>query len=279
VAIAAIVGGNILVPLGQYTAGRWVRTWPGPDEHVARKFGRVEDPPRSWYPGGLPSEWFLWTEDLHGVPLRVGAPTLAEAHCQTVWGLLTRLQPFGHETTAIATSVQSGVQPFETSTLQLADDPGLWASLKAASERSEIAAIRSTRKDAEVVLSRRRPDWDPIYRINCVGTGKDDDELCSFETSRRLGTQPAEAGCDEVAVVQGWYARSPAAFSPLRASATLTDCDAKELRSSIPLALIAADGRTFVVVREHGYEDESFAVFELRGNRLEQVLEVPGGGC
>jgi hypothetical protein len=65
----------------------------------------------------------------------------------------------------------------------------------------------------------------------------------------------------------------------LQVKATLSDCDPKELRTTVPLVLIAADEHTFVVVREHGYENESFAVFEVRGNQLNLVLEVPGGGC
>jgi hypothetical protein len=78
------------------------------------KFNKLEDLPKAWFPipGGVPSEWFLWTEGIHGAPLRVEAPVLGDAHCTAVWGLSTRLQPFDHETTAIATNVQSGIRPF-----------------------------------------------------------------------------------------------------------------------------------------------------------------------
>jgi hypothetical protein len=197
-----------------------------------------------------------------------------------VWGLSTRLQPFGHETTAVATNGQSDIHAFEHSTLDAAADPRLQALLVAEVARSEMAAIRSSRKDADAVLAPRR-DADRAYQLNCVGTGKDDRELCSFEASRRLGSGPSEIdpGCDDIVVVQGWFASSPKEVTLLQANAKLTDCDAKELRTATPLILISADARTFVVVREHGYEDESFAVFELRGDRLHSVLEVPGGGC
>ena len=115
-----------------------------------------------------------------------------------------------------------------------------------------------------------------MYELECVETGEDERRLCSFETSRPLGNDP---GCDDVLVVQGWFASSPEGFTLLRSNATLTDCDGKELRTVTPLVLIGADARAFVVVREHGYEDESFAVFELRSDQLRPVLEVPGGGC
>ena len=80
-------------------------------------------------------------------------------------------------------------------------------------------------------------------------------------------------------MVQGWVARVSEGFTALQANATITDCDAKELRTWAPLVFVTADARTFVVVREHGYEDESFVVSELRDNGLHRVLDVPGGGC
>ncbi len=112
-------------------------------------------------------------------------------------------------------------------------------------------------------------------------TAKDDHQFCSFEASRQLGSQSpdTEPGPGDIVVVQGWFARSPEGFSLLQAKATLTDTDAKELRTVIPMVLIAVDGRSFIVVREHGYEDESFAVFEFRGKQLHPLLEVRGGGC
>lgn len=282
VAIAGLLGGNTLVPLGQFVGGRWVRTWPGPDEQVDQKVTRMDEIPRAWYPsrGGVPKEWFLWVEDTHGVPFRVGSPKLAEAHCEAVWGLSTRLNPSGHETTAIATNVQAGIRPFGQSTVWAAADQRLRAFLRDQFDKAEVAALRSGRQDADTVLSHR-PDCDPVYELSCVGTGHEDDELCSFEASRRLETKRSEAdpGCDEISVVQGWYRSSPDTFTLLQVSGLLTDCDAKELRSSAPLVLIDAGGRSFVVVREHGYEDESFAVFEVHGDELKQVLKVPGGGC
>jgi hypothetical protein len=281
VAIAGLLGGSTLVPLAQYVAGRWVRTWPLPDEEVEKTIRTVDELPRSWYPvpGGLPNEWFLWHEDLRGVPLHVGVPVLGEAHCQAVWGLSTRLQPFGHETTAIVTNGQADIEPFEYSALGGAADPSLRAFLEAEAERAEIPAIRSSRKDAEAVLAHRRDCL--TYELSCVEPAKGDRELCSFEVSQQLGKRSPDSdpGCDDIVVVQGWFARSPEGFTLLQAKATLTDCDAKELRTVIPLVLIEVDARSFVVVREHGYEDESFAVLELRGNQLHPVLQIRGGGC
>jgi hypothetical protein len=107
------------------------------------------------------------------------------------------------------------------------------------------------------------------------------DELCSFTTSRRLQEPPfaTDPSCEAVTIVQGWFTRAGDRHAILQVGATVTDCDGVELRTSSPFLLIVPEGRNFVVVREHGYEDESFEILELRGNRLEPQLEVRGGGC
>ena len=46
VAIAGLLGGNTLVPLAQFVAGRWVTTWPKPGEQVELKFSKRDDLPK-----------------------------------------------------------------------------------------------------------------------------------------------------------------------------------------------------------------------------------------
>ncbi len=283
VTIAGLMGGNTLVPLAQLVSGRWVRTWPAPDEQTERKIVNLADIPHAWYPvrGGIPKEWFLWADDIAGAPVRITKPTLAEAHCVAVWGLGTRLSVSGHETTAIATSVQSGVRPFGFSTVWPGGDMRLTAFLRAQFDRAEVAAITVGRKDAGTLLAKR-PACDPVYMLNCATLANGDDQLCAFEASRLLGTKPDEAypECLDTTTVQGWFKATPAdGPTLLQISGALTDCDAKELRTVLPSILIEVNGRSFVVAREHGYEDESFAVFELQGGELTQVLAIPGGGC
>jgi hypothetical protein len=282
IAIAGLLGGSTLVPLAQFAGGRWERTWPGPGEQVEMKFSKIAQLPKAWFPvpGGVPSEWFLWTEEIHGAPLRITAPVLGEAHCEAVWGLSTRLQPFSHETTAIATNVQSGIRPFGASTPSAISDPPLAAFLRAAFEKSETEAMRARPADAKATPAHRTVT-DPSYELRCVQTGKGDDELCSFEASRPLRAAPpaADPACDETVLVQGWVSKTGQGFTLLKADATIIDCDAKGLRTSSPQILISTGSQTFIVVKEHGYEDESFVVYEVRGRRLEKVFDVPGGGC
>jgi len=281
VAIAGLLSGNTIVPLGQFEAGRWVRTWPAPDDETEKKIVSMAEIPHVWYPvrGGVPKEWFVWTDEVRGVPVSVKGPVLAGAHCQAVWGLATRIAEFGHETTAIATNTQSGVRPFELS-VGPNWDVRLNAFLRGQFDKAEIAAIRTNRDDADSILAKRSA-CEPGSISYCVKLSASDDQLCSFEASRVLGTRPeeAESECLDKAVVQGWYRTTAEGPALLQISATVTGCDATDLRDVTPEILIEANGRQFIVAKEHGYEDESFAVFELHGRELTQVLAIPGGGC
>jgi len=281
VAIAGLLSGSTIVPLAQFVAGRWVRTWPTPDdEETDRKIASMARIPHAWYPvrGGIPKEWFVWSDEIRGAPVSVKGPTLDGAHCQGVWGLATRLTAFGHETTAIATNTQSGVRPFGLD-VGPSWDAQLNRFLREQFDGAEIAAIRTTRKDADAVLAQRSA-CEPTFLSHCVQLAGGD-ELCAFGASRVLGTRPDEAfpECLDQTVVQGWYRITTAGPALLQISGTVTDCDAKGFRDVTPAILIEVDGRTFVVAKEHGYEDESFAVFELRATELVQVLAIPGGGC
>ena len=90
VAVAGLLGGNVLVPLAHFSGGRWSRTWPEPDDQLEAPIRALKDIPKAWYPkGAVPTKWFLFTEQLLGAPVSVTAPILADAHCQRVWGLRT----------------------------------------------------------------------------------------------------------------------------------------------------------------------------------------------
>ena len=45
-----------------------------------------------------------------------------------------------------------------------------------------------------------------------------------------------------------------------RSKSVLTDCDAKEARSGVPLAAFRVSSQLFWVLQEHGYEDETQTV-------------------
>lgn len=281
ITIAGLLGGNVLVPLGQYANGHWLRTWPTPDDEVER--AQTDSPPWAWYPvpGGPPKNWFVWSDEARGVPLRTGKLVLGEAHCLAVWGLATELPSLGHETTAIATDTSSGVQPFRRIALDQPDASSLRRFLRTESKKSAVAALASSQpkgQDGAAVLRQREFE----YEVDCVGPDAGERVLCSFVASLSLGKQPLPMdprSCDDILLVQGWLTSEAGRFHMLQNATMRTDCDAMEVRTVAPYVLIEFGSRQFAVTKEHGYEDESFAVFELHPDRLDRVLDVPGGGC
>ena len=67
-------------------------------------------------------------------------------------------------------------------------------------------------------------------------------------------------------------------FQPAR-SQSVFDCDAKEVRTGLPLAAFRVSGQLFWVLQEHGYEDETYLIAEIREPELRYPIEVNGGGC
>ncbi|OLC79796.1 MAG: hypothetical protein AUH72_13590 [Acidobacteria bacterium 13_1_40CM_4_65_8] len=59
----------------------------------------------------------------------------------------------------------------------------------------------------------------------------------------------------------------------------LTDCDEKQVRTALPLAAVHVSNQLFWVLQEHGYEDETYLIAEIRPTEVRYPIEVNGGGC
>ena len=59
----------------------------------------------------------------------------------------------------------------------------------------------------------------------------------------------------------------------------LTDCDAKEVRTALPLAALRVLGQLYWVLQEHGYEDESYLIAKILPTEVQYPINVNGGGC
>lgn len=58
----------------------------------------------------------------------------------------------------------------------------------------------------------------------------------------------------------------------------LTDCDGKERGSRVELfSVMTLDNGTFLFTVEHGWEDESYSIYELKDSGLDRLLETLGG--
>ena len=81
-------------------------------------------------------------------------------------------------------------------------------------------------------------------------------------------------------MMTGWLLPTDdATLTVLDPKVFLTDCDAKEARTGVPLAAFRVSGQLFWVLQEHGYEDETYLIVEIRASEVRYPIEVNGGGC
>ena len=81
-------------------------------------------------------------------------------------------------------------------------------------------------------------------------------------------------------MMTGWLVPGDAGTSILRDPRVfLTDCDAKEARTALPLAALHVSGQLFWVLEEHGYEDETYVIAEVGPSGVRYLITADGGGC
>jgi hypothetical protein len=81
-------------------------------------------------------------------------------------------------------------------------------------------------------------------------------------------------------MMTGWLVpRDTGTYSLLDPKVFVTDCDAKEARTGLPLAAFHISGQLFWVLQEHGYEDETYLIAEIREAEIRYPIEANGGGC
>lgn len=271
IVVAGLLGGAVIVPVAQFIAGQWVNTWPTAGEDAPRNISSETDIPKTWYPyGPIPRLWFGWDIKGKSTSLKIGSPTTAQAHCGDIWGYSTERKPTDHETTGLATTATSGVTVFQ----RMPQDQQLQDLVK--SELTRAVALRPNKYDKAATTSDKLMEF-----IDCATVDNIHEKLCSFYASsaQTVPPQPERTACDDLTVVQGWMLKRKSAAQLLVTSATYTDCDAVMLRTQSPELIVNISGRVFVFAKEHGYEDESFMIYELVDGLLKLMLEVPGTGC
>jgi hypothetical protein len=78
----------------------------------------------------------------------------------------------------------------------------------------------------------------------------------------------------------GWLMpAATGAYAVLSPKVFLTDCDLKEARTALPLGTFRVSRQMFWVLQEHGYEDESYLIVEIRPSEIRYAVDVNGGGC
>jgi hypothetical protein len=271
-----------MVPFAAYDGGRWERAWPEADE--ATGVMAIENAPSVWRRRGdrVPDLWRVWPAS-GGTPIeaRVSGIEVVEAHCSSQVALKTNLtraraeHPLKFGIAVDSTNVPVGaVEDVRRS------DP-IWA----AAERAVAAGLSKLETALATSNGEQLPRETPvpvaqITRLYREAKSPRSPLYFVAEKKYRTARLAQDRQCSPSTMLTGWLVPTDAGtFNLLDPKLFLTDCDAKEVRTGLPLAAFRVSGQLFWVLQEHGYEDETYLIAEIRESGVRYPIEVNGGGC
>lgn len=271
-----------LVPFAAYDAGRWERAWPEADE--ASDVTTIDNVPSVWRRRGerVPDVWQVWpASGGRRIDAKVTGLEAVEAHCSLQVALKTNVPEAKLEhPLKFGIAVDSSSVPLAVIE-QVRRSDAIWTVAErlvlenfskleagqAEANRSQLP--RETSAPTAQIAALYREAGSPQSPLYFVAEKK-------YRTSR----SPRDPECNALTMMTGWLVPADAGTHTLvDPRVFLTDCDLKEVRTGLPLAAFRVSGQVFWVVQEHGYEDETYVIAEIRETEIRYVVEVNGGGC
>lgn len=290
---AVLRADGVVVPFATYWQGYWLTPWPAPPGYPAGE-NKLFDQQAAWFAEGgeFARDWYAGGPQGRG-PLRLRASRLVEVdnHCVKNWGLQTDYpgakQGAGdHGNVALALSEPGQIAvpakldararslgPVVSLLRRAFDDEE--ASRLAHPDAAQLAKTFPPR----TARARRAPAVTSLHRVELAGGRR----LYFFESERRYPKPRGahDAACENVSALGGVLLQEGRGVPRfVERQFALSDCDGKELSCNFPLGVIREGDREFLIMLEHGYEDESYAIMELlRAGTLRRLRRVEGGGC
>jgi hypothetical protein len=281
-AIAIVRLDGRIVPFAAYDGGRWERAWPEADEATDAP-PTIDNIPSVWSRRGdrVPSVWRVWPAS-GGMPIQaqVSGVEVVEAHCEGQVALKTDLTAAKAEhPRKFGVAVDSSSLPIGAIE-EVPHSDVQWRAagrtVLASFSRLEAAQLSKNRQQ----LPRETPA--PVAQITALyREAKSPGSPVHFVAEKRFRTPrfPQNRQCTAVTFITGWLVPTDAGLTLLDPKVFLTDCDAKDVRAALPLATLRISGQLFWVLQEHGYEDETYLIAEIRQSDVRYPIEVNGGGC
>jgi hypothetical protein len=271
-----------LVPFATFDNGEWDKPWPEADQ--ARTVPLSLDAiPSIWQKRGksVPTTWTVWpSSGDRSVRATVRGVVAVNAHCQRQVALATDLAPIkGDDHTKRGVAVDTdltigGVEEVPTADPQLRAAERLvlasfdWLELQESIQSSASLVSESPAPSARIIaLFRERGQvQSPMYFV--------------AEKVYKTPRAPDDSRCPRASVLTGWLVTDAVGQVSLRQPHIfITDCDRKGIRTAQALAAVRVAGRSYWVLQEHGYEDETFVVVEITADGVHRMREAGGGGC
>jgi hypothetical protein len=291
--IGVLRSDGVLVPFAKYSQSQWSPPWPKPASSTEETPTALTELKKPWFTqNGKPSTaWYFYSWEGEQQVLTTSKVVRAINHSGTNWGLATDYPPKSgvekhqrivgialetpHEVAGIDrltdaspdwNMVVTFIEPtFEKIERDKIADP---ASAIGERETSVFPQSEAERRKTRLTLVQ-------LYRNKASLDGR---YIYYFEARKEYSSSSTDTGCANLSVLQGWILRNQQGeFTLLERQHSFTDCDQKGQRSVEAFIVLLVDNRRFLITQEHGWEDESYAVMELKDSSLSTVLEVMGG--
>ncbi len=296
--VVAVSEGETLLPLARFEGGRWLNTWPEPEED-SRPVPALADVPAAWLGRPVPLDWTLWFTGGGTVPLQI-AGTARSGGC-VVSPKLTIRNPqeprdgaFDVVHPGLATTDGAAVGTVHLVTRRTAPGPRstdpllmrrlqpLVQSLFAAHQRGALDRFRDSdgRPAAKVTprqLEAISPTIDWVYRARRAGG-----TVLYFEASKR--TTPTAT---ERMTVRGWLrldTSGGAVSIGVEAHLGLDEEPPSEdpltnVSDQIPLGIIRSGEHDVWIMELPAGESTDFALDEIGATSARRVMRINAGGC
>ncbi|MGH9944167.1 MAG: hypothetical protein ACRD9R_17620 [Pyrinomonadaceae bacterium] len=305
--IGVLRADGALVPFAQYGNGGWWNPWPRPrqptrsiyaasTEVIPHSLGELPEP---WFRqcGKIPTTWYFWSSAGTPTALKASKVVQVENHSQTNWALLTDFpkqtsEDGHHRNIGVALNVNEKIEPMIEITTESAEGADIASFVKQTFDDAETVEFDRIRAESPPVMgewaisafalsgeerAKVKMSVTSLYRGKLSVSGE---RLYYFEAEKQYPKTAAsnDRGCHDVSLFQGWIStQGKGGLGLMSNHLMLTDCDRKGPSTTTPLGMMNVKNRTFLFVREHGWEDESYIILELNDSGLHRVLETFGG--
>lgn len=296
--VVAVSEGETLLPLARFEGGRWLNTWPEPEED-SKPVPALADVPAGWLGRPVPIDWTLWFTGGGTVPVQI-ARTARSGGC-VVSPKLTLRNPqeppngaFDVVHPGLATTDGAAVGTVHLVTRRTASGPRttdsvlmrrlqpLVQSLFAAHEGGALDRVRDSNGNPAATVTPQQlaaisPTIDWVYRAR-----RPEGTVLYFEASKR--TTPSTL---HPVTVHGW-ARLDASgrVVPIGVEAFVGleelppgDDPIVNVSNDIPLGILRAREQDIWVMEVGFGESNAFALYDIGTTAARMLLRVDAGGC
>jgi hypothetical protein len=271
-----------IVPFAAYDRSRWERAWPEADE-ATDGTPTIENTPSVWRRRGdrVPNVWRVWpASGASRIEAHLKGVEIVEAHCQGQVALTTDLpEAKGDHPLKIGVAVDSNLPIGSIEEVRRSDVVWRIAEEAVVGNFSRLEGAKAQADHVQLLPESPAP---AVLITELYRQAKSPRSPMYFVAQKKYRTArfSQDPQCSARTIMTGWLMPTEAGtYALLDPKVFLTDCDAKEARTALPLAAVRVNDQLFWVLQEHGYEDETYLIAEIRQSEVRYPIEVNGGGC